>query len=159
MVHVAPVPDRLEDAVGEAEDEQVADGVLAQVVVDAVDLRLVEGAHDRVVEVAAGLQVVAEGLLDDDARPGTRAAGQPRGAQVGHDVLVGAGRRGQVEEPVAAAAGGGVDLVQAGGQAGVGRGVLEVTLLVVDLAGEVVPEGRLDRVARVFRHRRAHLRR
>ena len=44
VVHVATVPDRLEDAVGEAEDEQVADGVLAQVVVDAVDLRLVEGA-------------------------------------------------------------------------------------------------------------------
>ena len=47
VVDVAPVPERLEDAVAEAEDEQVADGLLAQVVVDAVDLRLVEDAHDR----------------------------------------------------------------------------------------------------------------
>ena len=44
VVDVAPVPERLEDAVAEAEDHQVADGLLAQVVVDAVDLRLVEDA-------------------------------------------------------------------------------------------------------------------
>ncbi len=50
VVDVAPVPERLEDAVAEAEDEQVADGLLAQVVVDAIDLRLVEDAHDRAVE-------------------------------------------------------------------------------------------------------------
>ena len=42
VVDVAPVPERLEDAVAEPEDHQVADGLLAQVVVDAVDLRLVE---------------------------------------------------------------------------------------------------------------------
>ena len=53
VVDVAPVPERLEDAVAEAEDEQVADRLLAQVVVDAVDLRLVEDAHDRVVELRA----------------------------------------------------------------------------------------------------------
>ena len=47
MVHVAPVPERLEDAVAEAEDHQVADGLLAQVVVDAVDLRLVEDLDQR----------------------------------------------------------------------------------------------------------------
>ena len=44
VVDVAPVPERLEDAVAEAEDQQVADRLLAQVVVDAVDLRLVEDA-------------------------------------------------------------------------------------------------------------------
>ena len=42
MVDVATVPDRLEDAVAEAEHQQVAHGVLAQVVVDAIDLRLIE---------------------------------------------------------------------------------------------------------------------
>ena len=42
VVDVAPVPERLEDAVAEAEDQQVAHRLLAQVVVDAVDLRLVE---------------------------------------------------------------------------------------------------------------------
>ena len=42
VVDVAAVPDRLEDAVGEAEDHQVLDGLLAEVVIDAVDLLLVE---------------------------------------------------------------------------------------------------------------------
>ena len=41
VVHVAPVPDRLEDAVGEPEDHQVLDGLLPEVVIDAVDLPLV----------------------------------------------------------------------------------------------------------------------
>ena len=39
VVDVAAVPDRLEDPVAEPEDEQVLDGLLAQVVVDAEDLR------------------------------------------------------------------------------------------------------------------------
>ena len=38
VVHVAAIPERLEDAVAEPEDEQVADRLLAQVVIDAVDL-------------------------------------------------------------------------------------------------------------------------
>ena len=42
VVDVLAVPDRLEDAVGEAEDQDVLDRLLAQVVVDAVDLALAE---------------------------------------------------------------------------------------------------------------------
>jgi hypothetical protein len=38
-------------------------------VVDAVDLPLVEDPGDLVVELAGRLQIVAEGLLDDDASP------------------------------------------------------------------------------------------
>ena len=44
VVDVAPVPDRLEDAVGEAEDQDVLDRLLAEVVVDAVDLVLAQDA-------------------------------------------------------------------------------------------------------------------
>jgi hypothetical protein len=42
VVDVVAVPERLEDGVGEAEDQQVLHRLLAQVVVDAVDLLLVE---------------------------------------------------------------------------------------------------------------------
>ena len=69
VVDVAAVPERLEDAVAEAEDQQVADGLLAQVVVDAVDLRLVEDLADLAVEPLRRLEVVPERLLDDDPRP------------------------------------------------------------------------------------------
>ncbi len=112
VVDVATVPDRLEDAIAEAEDQQVADGVLAQVMIDAIDLRLVEGAHHRVVEIMARFEIMAEGLLDDDAAPRALAVRQPCRAEVGHDVLVGTRWCGEVEEAVATAARGRVDLIQ-----------------------------------------------
>ena len=70
VVDVAAVPDRLEDAVGEAEDHQVLDGLLAEVVIDAVDLRLVEGRGQLLVQRARRGEVAAERLLDDDPPPG-----------------------------------------------------------------------------------------
>src|ERR1051325_3632448 len=42
MVNVAAVPDRLEDAVAEPENHDVLDRLLAKVMVDAIDLRLIE---------------------------------------------------------------------------------------------------------------------
>ena len=39
VVHVAPVPDRLEQRIGETERQNVLHGLLAQVMVDAEDLR------------------------------------------------------------------------------------------------------------------------
>ncbi len=45
VVDVAPVPDRLEDAVGEAEDEEVLDRLLPEVVIDPVDLRSRAGSR------------------------------------------------------------------------------------------------------------------
>jgi hypothetical protein len=69
VVHVAPVPDRLEDPVGEPEDEQVPDGLLAQVVIDPVDLGLAEDLSDLAVEAARRVQIAAERLLDDDPAP------------------------------------------------------------------------------------------
>ena len=38
MVDVIAIPERLDDAVGEAEDHDVLDGLFAQIVIDAVDL-------------------------------------------------------------------------------------------------------------------------
>jgi hypothetical protein len=46
------VPDRLEDGVREAEDEDVLDRLFTQVVIDPVDLRLVEPAVDELIEEA-----------------------------------------------------------------------------------------------------------
>jgi hypothetical protein len=40
VVDVVPVPDRLEEDVGEAERKDVLDGLFPQVVIDAVDLAL-----------------------------------------------------------------------------------------------------------------------
>ena len=69
VVDVAPVPERLEDAVAEPEDQQVPDRLLAEVVVDAIDLRLAEDLADLAVEPLRRLEVVTERLLDDDPPP------------------------------------------------------------------------------------------
>src|SRR5207245_3619458 len=69
VVDEVPVPERLEQRVGEAKHENVLDGFLAEVVVDAVDLALVELGVDEAVQFPSRGQVVAEGLFDDEAFP------------------------------------------------------------------------------------------
>ncbi len=63
-----PVPDRLEDRVREAQVEDVLDRHLPEEVVDAVQLRLVDQRVEGRVQLAGRREVVAERLLDDDAR-------------------------------------------------------------------------------------------
>src|ERR1019366_7253262 len=53
----------VEDAVGEAEDQDVLDRLLAQVVVDPEDLGFLEGGVQRGVELAGGGKVAPERLL------------------------------------------------------------------------------------------------
>ena len=72
MVDHLAVPDRLEDPVGEAQDEHVLDRLLAEVVVDPVDLALVEVRAQERVQLPRARRVVAERLLDDQARPARR---------------------------------------------------------------------------------------
>ncbi len=94
--HIAAVPQRLEQRVGEAEHQQVLDRFLAEVVVDPEDLLLGEVLVEDVVELLRRRQVTAEGLLDDD--PG--AAGHARVGQARRDVVEQARRDGQVEHRV-----------------------------------------------------------
>ena len=68
MVDEVAVPDRLEQAVGEAEREDVLRRLLAEEMVDAVDLLLGEDLVQPRIERDGALQVGAEGLLHDDAR-------------------------------------------------------------------------------------------
>ena len=66
VVDVVAVPDRLEQAVGEAEGEDVLRRLLAEEVVDAEDLALVERLVQRGVQPPGAGQVGAERLLHDD---------------------------------------------------------------------------------------------
>src|SRR6185295_78975 len=62
-LHVVPVPDRLEERVGEAEHEEVLHRLPPEIVVDAEDLRLVEDLVQRPVERLCRGEVAPEGLL------------------------------------------------------------------------------------------------
>ena len=92
-----PVPDRLEDRVREAQVEDVLDRHLPEEVVDAVELRLVDERVQLRVQRARGGEVVAERLLDDDARVlGETGVGQAlddRAEERGRDLEVEDGPR------------------------------------------------------------------
>ncbi len=74
VVDVVAVPQRLEQPVGEAERQHVLDGLLAEVVVDAEDLGLVEHVQHAAVELGGLGEGGAERLLDDHPHLGAGAA-------------------------------------------------------------------------------------
>ena len=70
-----PLPQRLEQRIGEAQREQVLDRFLAEIMVDPEGAVLGEGGGDRVVDLAAGFEVAAERLFERHAH---RRAGEAR---------------------------------------------------------------------------------
>ena len=96
------VPERLEDEVGEAQDQQVLDEFLAEVVVDPVDLPLAEDVDQLPGHHVRRRPVAAERLLDDHARPAAAgpAGHQARVAEGVRDVEKNGRRDGQVEQAV-----------------------------------------------------------
>ena len=67
VVDMRCVPQRLEHQVGEAQRQQVLDGLLAQIVIDAEDPVFGEGCGYRVVDDLARFQIDAERLFQADA--------------------------------------------------------------------------------------------
>ena len=97
VLHVAAVPDRLEERVREPEVEDVVDRFLAQVVVDAEDRALREHGVEDAIQLLGGCQVPSERLLDHDAR----AVGAPRLGELLAHGLEHARRDGEVVQRMA----------------------------------------------------------
>ncbi len=68
VVDMRAVPQRLQQRVGEAQRHQVLHRLLAEIMVDAEDVLFQEHRAQRVVDRRRALPVVADRLLDDDAR-------------------------------------------------------------------------------------------
>jgi hypothetical protein len=77
-VDVVAIPDRFENAVGEAQHQDVLDRLFAEIVVDAVDLVLAQILEHLVIERFGAGEIAAERLFDDDAHGvgGSAGAGQ-----------------------------------------------------------------------------------
>ena len=83
---MVPVPDRLEQPVGKAQDQNVLHRFLPEIMIDPVDLMLGEAFEQPLVEAARRGEIGAERLLDDDAPPGAvRLACKPGLAEPGAD--------------------------------------------------------------------------
>ena len=96
---VGAVPDRFQQRVREAQVGDVHHRLLAEEVVDPVDLRLVEDLEELVVQLASAGGVVAERLLDHDPA----AVGEPRVVEAVDDAGEERRRDLQVEDRVAGA--------------------------------------------------------
>ncbi len=129
MVDEIAVPDRLENAVGQAERQDVLDRLFPQVMVDAIDLRLAEDRLDRVVQVARARQVDAERLFDHQADETLLVAPliQASITELGGDGLEELWRRGEIEHAVPLRAVRRVDLVEALTQGAIAFGLVELT--------------------------------
>ncbi|KKL15926.1 hypothetical protein LCGC14_2500720, partial [marine sediment metagenome] len=79
VIDVVAVPDRLENTVGESKDQHVLHGLLAQVVIDAIDLVLVEDLVYGAVEFSGAFEIGAERFFHD----------QTARAEFGGDLAVG----------------------------------------------------------------------
>ncbi len=103
MVNVVAVPHRLENGVGKPHHQHVLNGLLAKVVIDAVDLPLGKTLVQDFVQAMRARRVRAEGFLDDNAAVWTRRIGQAGLAKVPNRRFVKAGCGSQVVDPAPAA--------------------------------------------------------
>ena len=67
---VAPIPDGLKGGIPKAKDHDVLHGLLAEVMIDAVNLRFLDVLAEFRVQLSGACKVVAKRLLDDDPPPG-----------------------------------------------------------------------------------------
>ena len=102
VVDVVAIPDRLEHAVGEAQHQDVLDGLLAEIVIDPVDLVLVDDLQQFAVQRLRRGQVGAERLFDHQPPPAAVLLQHAGAAELAGDRQEGVGRRRQIEQAVAA---------------------------------------------------------
>ena len=152
VVDVAAVPDRLEDGVGEAQHHDVLGRLLAEKMVDAIRVRLVEGAADDAVEVPRPGEVGAKGFFDDRARPAAFRAGVVEAAflEPGDDRLELLRPSRKIEHAPSAEVVFLVEFVDAFGEGFVAVVVVELAAVIEKVLGEMVPEFLLDGLAGEF---------
>jgi len=145
VVDVVAVPQRLEHAVGEAERQQVLDGLLAEVVVDAEELVLVEDRQHVAVEVERLRERRSERLLDHAPHLAPLERGESRLPELAHDDREEARRGRQVEDAVQRLRGRGVVLLQNAAQRRVGLGVVELARHVARVVEQDLQDRRIHR--------------
>src|SRR4029077_2070314 len=69
VVDVGTIPERFNNAVRETENHHILDGLLAEIVIDTIDLLFGEDFLQFLVELNGGSKVVAERVFHDDASP------------------------------------------------------------------------------------------
>ncbi len=133
VIDIAAIPHRFEHAVAKPEHQQVLDGLLPEIVIDAIDLIFVEMLVREAIERTRAVEIRAERFLDDDAAPATRRrVGKTRHAQLLDHGCVDRRRHGQIKEHAFRA----IDLGEARLQPLVQPGIVGFAGNVVHAAGQ-----------------------
>ena len=69
MIDMAVIPERFENRIRKAENEEILDCFFAEIMVDPVNLRFIEVFGDVLLETFRRCTVVSKRFFDDDARP------------------------------------------------------------------------------------------
>ena len=148
------VPQRLEQAVGEAQRHDVLHRFLAEEMVDPVDLMLLQRLQDLGIERLGRRQIVAERLFDDDPAPlAVVLRHQARGSKRGDRRAEEAVGDGEIEQAVARRAGRLVQSRQMLAEPAIGLRIVEVALQIAHAVGEPLPGGLVECVEPGTRHR------
>src|SRR5215831_11724690 len=67
MIDVFLIPQRFEDGIGKTHNQEILDGFLAEIVIDAKNLALIDDLHQSVINGAGAGQVPAQWLFHNEA--------------------------------------------------------------------------------------------
>ena len=69
MIDVFVIPERFEDGVGKPKNEEILNGLFAEIMIDPVDLALIEIFFDLGLQRSGRGGIVTKWFFNDDARP------------------------------------------------------------------------------------------
>src|SRR5258708_19529993 len=126
MVNVAPIPDWLENAIGEAKNQDILHRFLAKVVIDAIDLLFAKDPGHLAIQFSGRNQVMPERLLDNDTRPAFAVAIQAGCAKLLNNLRILAGRRRKIKNAISAGPPRLIQFVQLLREPGVALGIIKI---------------------------------
>src|SRR5690348_1139455 len=80
VINEESVPDRFKNAIAKPENQDVLNGLFAQVVIDSINLPLVESPLNFTIELLRRREIAAKRFLDDDPSPPAVLFGRQTGA-------------------------------------------------------------------------------
>ncbi len=144
VIDVSAIPKRLDHAVGEAENHQVLDGFLAEVMVNTENLFFRQNLLKLFVQLLRGREIVTERFFHDDAGPLTVFfLGEADFAELLYDQREKVERNGQVVKEVSVRPVLFVRLHDLIFEALIRRGILKIALDVVDAIQKPLPQLRV----------------
>src|SRR5262245_3601309 len=151
MINVVPVPDWLKQSIGKAQHEDVLYRLLAEIMIDAIDLVLFEDIKQFSVEHARGCEIGPERLFDDYPTPGAIVLACKAGtAEMATDRRERSRRRREIEQAIATCRPHLFDAVQFLPQGFVGSRILSLAAHMRDAVQQSIGNHIVDRARREF---------